>query len=77
MRCTSCSPAVVEQRFVFYEEKNPALANLLAEARLLYLELGLVRQSTAMAREIRWAAVVMAVFTFVTASAALFAFLTR
>ena len=54
----------------WYEEKNPALANLVAEARVLYLHAGLSRQSTAVARELRVLAYVIAGFTLVAAAAA-------
>lgn len=54
----------------WYEEKNPALANLTAEARVLYLHAGLAKQSTAVARELRLLAFVIAGFTLVAAAAA-------
>lgn len=54
----------------WYEEKNPALANLTADARVLYLHTGLARQSTAVARELRILAFVIAGFTLIAAVAA-------
>jgi hypothetical protein len=59
----------------WYEEKNPLLANLVSEARVLYLHAGLARQSTRIARELRWTAVAIAAFAATTALAAIVAFL--
>ena len=59
----------------WYEEKNAALANLTAEARLLYLHAGLSRRSTDVAAQLRWLAIVIAGFTLVAAAAATAAFL--
>lgn len=59
----------------WYEEKNPQLANLVAEARVLYLQLGLSRKNTDIARHLRGVAWALAAFAAVTALAATAAFL--
>lgn len=59
----------------WYEEKNPALANLVAEARLLYLHTDLARQSTQVASQLRLMGLAIAAFTLVAALAAISALL--
>lgn len=58
----------------WYEEKNPLLANLVAEARVLYLHTALTRQGADIARQLRTMSWVMAAFVGVTALAAILAF---
>lgn len=58
----------------WYEEKNPALANLAAEARLLYLHTGLARQSTHVASQLRLMGIAIVAFTLVAAAAAISSF---
>lgn len=58
----------------WYEEKNPLLANLVAEARVLYLHTSLTRQGSEIARQLRAMAWVTATFAAITAVAAVIAF---
>jgi len=58
----------------WYEEKNAALSNLAAEARLLYLHTDLARRSTAVASQLRFVGIAIAAFTAVAAAAAISVF---
>ena len=59
----------------WYEEKNALLANLVAEARVLYLHTGLAKRSGDVAGQLKWVALAIAAFTLVSASAAIAVFL--
>jgi len=59
----------------WHEEKNPQIANLVAEARMLYLQAGLARESATVAKQLRGMTWVMAAFTAVAAIAAVIALL--
>lgn len=59
----------------WHEEKNPALATLIADARVVYLHAEMARRSAGIARELRWIAIAIAAFTAVTTVAVLVALL--
>lgn len=58
----------------WYEEKNAALSNLAAEARLLYLHTGFAKQSTQVVSQLRVVGFAIAAFTAVAALAAIASF---
>ncbi len=59
----------------WYEEKNPLLGNLVADARVLYLHTALTRQGSDIAKQLRMMAWVTAAFAAITAVAAIVGFL--
>lgn len=58
----------------WYEEKNPLLANLIAESRVLYLHTSLLRQTTEVSKKLEKFAVVVGLFAAATTIAAIIAF---